>query len=84
MYGTSFFERFKNALKQYELAGVNIGLKIYENDCHSMINVQDFHRIVEQNNFFDSNCSEQIQTMLETRYKRVLQQKGKDDFDDCR
>lgn len=67
MYGIPFFERFKNALQQYEISGVNIGLKIYENDCHSMITLEDFHRIIDNSRFFDSNCSAQIQSLLDKR-----------------
>ena len=67
IYGISFFERFKNALQQYEIAGADIGLKIYENDCHSMITSNDFHGIIDNGEYFDSNGSEQIQVLLDRK-----------------
>ncbi len=70
MYGNPFFERFKNVLKQYEDADAKIGLKIYENDCHSMIRKQDLHRIIDDGISFNHNCSEQIQLMLDGRSER--------------
>lgn len=77
MYGTPFFERFKNALHQYEIAGANIGLKIYENDCHSMITTEDFHNILDENKFFGPNCSEQLQALLDRRKAISTQELGK-------
>lgn len=72
MYGNPFFERFKNALQQYETSGANIGLRIYENDCHSMITPNDFHGIIDNGKFFDANCSQQIQTLLDRRKSHSL------------
>ena len=81
MYGTTFFERFKNALEQYEISGVNIGLKIYENDCHSVITSKDLHGIIDNGNFFDSNCSEQIQMLLQRRNMQSVEKLGKESLE---
>lgn len=82
MYGTPFFERFKNVLNQYEIAGAIIGLKIYENDCHSMITAEDFHGIIDNGQFFDSNCSAQIQSLLDKRKMKNGQVLGQESLEE--
>lgn len=72
LYGTAFFERFKNALRQYEENGCTVGLKIYPNDCHSVIKPEDLHGIISGECYFGSNCSEQLQEMLSGRNKPVV------------
>lgn len=64
IYGRTFFERMKNVLKEYENSGINIGLKIYENDCHSVIKPEDLKGILNQTDGFDTNCSEQLEDLI--------------------
>ena len=81
MYGNQFFERFQNALKQYEQADANIGLKIYENDCHSVITPEDLGKILNDEEYFEQNPSKTIEEMLSKR--RTKQNDGKNGLYDC-
>lgn len=67
IYGRTFWERMKNVLKQYENNGINIGLKIYENDCHSPIKPEDLEGILNQGQAFNTNCSEQIEKLIKQK-----------------
>lgn len=71
-YGKSFFDRFKNTLKQYESAGMKVGLRVYKDDCHSVISSEDFKSVVYENKRFPSNCSEQIQNIIDNRLRLEL------------
>lgn len=67
LYGTPFFERFLNVLKEYEKNGINIGLKIYENDCHTPIQSADLKGIISGEKHFEGKPSKQLEEMLEKR-----------------
>lgn len=67
IYGRTFWERMKNVLKQYENNGIKTGLKIYENDCHSVITPQDLERILNQGQSFNTNCSEQLENLIKQK-----------------
>lgn len=70
LYGTPFFERFMNALKVYEENGLNIGLKIYEDNCHLPITAEDLKVIISGERYFDSEASKQIAELLSKRREK--------------
>lgn len=67
LYGTPFFERFMNVLKVYEENGLNIGLKIYEDNCHLPITSEDLKAIISGERYFDKEASKQIAELLSKR-----------------
>ena len=67
LYGKDFFVRLKNVLMQLESAGIKVGLKIYPDDCHSLIKPEDFHEILTAGKSFEGDCAKQIQSMIDKR-----------------
>lgn len=79
IYGTEFFVRFQKALEEYEKAGLNIGLKIYEDDCHTPIQSTDLKRIISGEKEFDGEPSKQISKVLHKR--RIISKSEEDVLD---
>ena len=52
---------------QLESAGIKVGLKIYPDDCHSLIKPEDFHEILTAGKSFEGDCAKQIQSMIDKR-----------------
>ena len=67
IYGTEFFVRFQKVLEEYEKAGLNIGLKIYKNDCHSPIKPTDLKDLISGEKSFEREPSKQILRLLAKR-----------------
>ena len=78
IYGTEFFTRFQKVLEEYEKAGLNIGLKIYEDDCHTPIQPTDLKGIISGEISFNKKTAKQIAELL---YKRKEIQKSVEQAD---
>lgn len=63
IYGQTLWERFYNAVEAYEENGCNIGIKLYEDDCHGPIRPDDFKGIYNEERYFEGT-SNKIRTVM--------------------